>query len=123
RRGKTDFDIYPRAIAEQFRENDEAARAVGHPIEVTEDSISPDGEPSTWLAYKFPFEDTSGEIFVGGIGIDITERRKARESLQALTGRLIDAQEQERARISRELHDDFSQRLALLGIGLGQLWK
>jgi PAS domain S-box-containing protein len=123
RRGKTDFEIYPRAIAEQFRENDEAALAAGHPIEVTEDSIGPDGEPCTWLAYKFPFEDTSGQIFVGGIGIDITERKKARESLQALTGRLIDAQEEERARISRELHDDFSQRLALLGIGLGQLWK
>jgi PAS domain S-box-containing protein len=121
--GKTDFDIYPLAIAERFRKNDEAALAVGHPIEVTEDSIGPDGEPCTWLAYKFPFEDTLGEIFVGGIGIDITERKKARESLQALTGRLIDAQEEERARISRELHDDFSQRLALLGIGLGQLWK
>jgi len=40
-----------------------------------------------------------------------------------LTGRLISAQEEERARIARELHDDFSQRLALLGIGLGQLWK
>ncbi len=123
RRGKTDFEIYPRAIAEQFRENDEAALSVGHPIEVTEDSIGPDGEPCTWLAYKFPFEDTSGQIFVGGIGIDITERKKARESLQTLTGRLIHAQEEERARISRELHDDFSQRLALLGIGLGQLWK
>jgi PAS domain S-box-containing protein len=123
RRGKTDFEIYPRAIAEQFRENDEAALSVGHPIEVTEDSIGPDGEPCTWLAYKFPFEDTSGQIFVGGIGIDITDRKKARESLQTLTGRLIHAQEEERARISRELHDDFSQRLALLGIGLGQLWK
>jgi signal transduction histidine kinase len=43
--------------------------------------------------------------------------------LHALTGRLIAAQEEERARIARELHDDFSQRLALLGIGLGQLWK
>jgi len=123
RRGKTDFEIYPRAIAEQFRENDEAALSAGHPIEVTEDSIGPDGEPCTWLAYKFPFEDNSGQIFVGGIGIDITERKKAKESLQTLTGRLIHAQEEERARISRELHDDFSQRLALLGIGLGQLWK
>ncbi len=123
RRGKTDFEIYPRAIAEQFRKNDETALALGRPIEVTEDSISPEGEPCTWVAYKFPFEDTLGEIFVGGIGIDITERKKAREALQTLTGRLIDAQEEERARISRELHDDFSQRLALLGIGLGQLWK
>jgi signal transduction histidine kinase len=40
-----------------------------------------------------------------------------------LGGRLIRAQEEERARIARELHDDFSQRLALVGIALGQLWK
>jgi signal transduction histidine kinase len=36
---------------------------------------------------------------------------------------LINAQEEERTRIARELHDDFSQRLALQGIGLAQLWK
>jgi signal transduction histidine kinase len=76
----------------------------------------------TWLPYKFPFEDISGEIFVGGIGIDIIERKKARESLQDIDGRLVRAQE-ERARSSRELRDNFSQRLALLGIGLGQQWK
>jgi len=40
-----------------------------------------------------------------------------------LSGRLITAQEEERARIARELHDDFSQRMALLGIGLRQIWK
>jgi signal transduction histidine kinase len=37
-----------------------------------------------------------------------------------LTGRLIHAQEQERARIARELHDDISQRMAFLQIGLEQ---
>jgi len=121
--GKTDFEIYPRAIAEEFRKNDQAALAAGHSIEAIEDSIVADGKLCTWLAYKIPFQDASGQRFVGGIGIDITERKKAREALQTLAGRLIDAQEQERARISRELHDDFSQRLALLGIGLGQLWK
>jgi signal transduction histidine kinase len=55
--------------------------------------------------------------------VDITERKSAAESLQALTGRLIHTQEEERTRIARDLHDDFSQRLAILGIGLGQLWK
>ena len=45
------------------------------------------------------------------------------ESLEELSGRLIAAQEEERSRIARELHDDFSQRLALLGIGLSRLWK
>jgi signal transduction histidine kinase len=35
-----------------------------------------------------------------------------------MTGKLIEAQEQERARIGRELHDDINQRLALLAVGL-----
>jgi PAS domain S-box-containing protein len=66
-----------------------------------------------------------GGTFCGYIGscIDITERKSSEKSLHELSGRLISAQEEERARIARELHDDFSQRLALLGIGLGQLWK
>jgi PAS domain S-box-containing protein len=66
-----------------------------------------------------------GGTFCGYIGscIDITERKMSEEALHMLTGRLISAQEEERSRIARDLHDDFSQRLALLGIGLGQLWK
>ena len=36
---------------------------------------------------------------------------------------MIEAQEQERTRIARELHDDFSQRMALLAIELDLLKK
>ncbi len=53
--------------------------------------------------------------------MDITDRRSAEQSLLDLSGRLISAQEDERARIARELHDDFSQRLALLAMQLGQV--
>jgi PAS domain S-box-containing protein len=52
---------------------------------------------------------------------DITERKLAEEALGSVRSRLIEAQEQERARISRELHDDTNQRLAMLAIGLEQL--
>jgi signal transduction histidine kinase len=52
---------------------------------------------------------------------DITGRRRAERSLRELSSRLIVAQEQERHRIARELHDDLSQRLALLAIELEQL--
>jgi PAS domain S-box-containing protein len=75
--GKTDFDVYPRAIAEQFRKNDQAALAAGHSIEVTEESLGPGGEQRYWFAYKFPFQDASGQVFVAGIGVDITERKRA----------------------------------------------
>ncbi|HVK19464.1 MAG TPA: MASE1 domain-containing protein, partial [Fimbriiglobus sp.] len=59
---------------------------------------------------------------------DITERRKAEEELReshrelrALTGRLLQAQESERRRIAREMHDDWTQRLAVLGIDVAML--
>jgi PAS domain S-box-containing protein len=52
---------------------------------------------------------------------DITARKLADAALANVSGKLIEAQEQERHRIARELHDDIGQRLALLGIGLAQL--
>ncbi len=65
----------------------------------------------------------SGETFVGAFAIyqDITERKKSEEKLAALRSRLTRAQEEERARIARDLHDDTGQRLALLSIDLEQL--
>jgi PAS domain S-box-containing protein len=83
-----------------------------------------DGEYRWIVDYGTPRVETDG-TFRGYIGscVDITERKSSEEFLHSLSGRLIHAQEQERARIARELHDDFSQRLALLGIGLGQLVK
>ncbi len=46
------------------------------------------------------------------------ELKKSRDTQMQLSGRLIDAQEKERSRLASELHDDFSQRLALLAFGL-----
>jgi PAS domain S-box-containing protein len=43
---------------------------------------------------------------------------KKREELESLTGKLIEAQEEECKRIARELHDDFNQRLAALSVEL-----
>jgi len=56
-----------------------------------------------------------------GMVADITERKVAEAALASVSRRLILAQEQERTRIARELHDDISQRLAMLTIELEQL--
>jgi signal transduction histidine kinase len=49
--------------------------------------------------------------------------RQTREGLRKLAAKLLHAQEEERRRIAREMHDDWTQRLALLGIDIAKLEK
>jgi signal transduction histidine kinase len=51
----------------------------------------------------------------------MAEARRTQEALRRISGGLIEAQEQERRRIGRELHDDINQRLAMLAVELGQM--
>jgi len=68
------------------------------------------------------FFDTQGRMLrIVGIVADITERKRAEEALASVSRRLIAAQEQERKRIARELHDDLGQSMALLANGLLQI--
>jgi PAS domain S-box-containing protein len=78
------------------------------------------GERDLLISY-FPIEGAKGIDRVACILQDITERKRAEESLAGMTRKLIEAQEQERTRIGRELHDDISQRLAMLAVDLEQL--
>ena len=65
--------------------------------------------------------ETQGKTKLHGFMIDVSERKRSEEALKDLGGRLIAAQEEERRRVARELHDDFNQRLAVLSLELEQL--
>lgn len=52
---------------------------------------------------------------------DVSAEQQVRDHVVSLSARLLSAQEDERSRIARELHDEFGQRLALLAINLGRL--
>jgi PAS domain S-box-containing protein len=61
--------------------------------------------------------------FAGYIGsaIDVTERKLAEETVSTMSQKLIQAQEDERSRLARELHDDVNQRIAFLALTLDGL--
>jgi len=74
---------------------------------------------------RVPVEVSSRSIYEDGVVIgvqdtarDITERRRAQEALQMFSRRLIEAQEEERRRIARELHDQIGQVLTALKMSL-----
>ena len=75
------------------------------------------GERSLLVSY-FPIEGANGIDRVACILQDVTDRKQAEEALATMSRKLIEAQEQERARIARELHDDINQRLALLAFDI-----
>jgi signal transduction histidine kinase len=80
-----------------------------------------DGEYRWVLDIGVPRFNQDGS-FAGFIGscVDVTESKRAEEALAGISSKLIEAQERERTRIARELHDDICQRLALLTVNLGQ---
>jgi PAS domain S-box-containing protein len=98
--------------------------------------LLPDGQIGWQQWVDHVLVDGHGRVVeIQGIGRDVTERRQAEDALrrneaalrasyleiQDLAGRLIAAQEAERRRIARELHDDLSQKVALLIIDIRQV--
>lgn len=81
-----------------------------------------DGAYRWFVATGVPRHHSDGS-FAGYIGsaLDIDDRRQAEEVLSTINQRLIEAQEEERARLALELHDDINQRLALLNVRLTTL--
>lgn len=76
----------------------------------------------------FPIEASISRAESGGKKLftviirDITERREAEDALASIGRRLIEAHEEERTWIGRELHDDINQRLALVAVEMDR-WK
>lgn len=83
-----------------------------------------DGE-RVWVTWtNRPILDGQGNVaeFLW-VGVDVTERRQNRRQIKNLTHELIKAQENERYRISRDLHDHIAQDLSSLKIRLQTLFN
>ncbi|HKW31921.1 MAG TPA: PAS domain S-box protein [Candidatus Acidoferrum sp.] len=115
--GRSHYEVFPDI---PYRWEEIHRRALGgETLRADEDRWDRHGG-TMWVRWEvLPWRGADGSI--GGILIlaeDISRRKHMEEALSSLSRKLIESQEQERARIGRELHDNISQRLAMLSIGL-----
>jgi PAS domain S-box-containing protein len=115
--GRSHYEIFP-DMPERWKEVHRRCLE-GETLRADEDRWDGQNGPH-WARWEVrPWKTAQGTV--GGILIlaeDITRRKQMEETLSMLSRKLIDSQEQERARIGRELHDDISQQIAMLAVEL-----
>jgi PAS domain S-box-containing protein len=113
-RGKTDHEIFPQVMADQFRASD--LRVLTHRSSYQIEEAFPQADGTrTYLSVKFPIYNDQGDpTGLCGIATDITALKKAQDQLRRLSGSIMANQEKERRAIARELHDELGQVLTAL---------
>ncbi|HXQ39437.1 MAG TPA: PAS domain S-box protein, partial [Anaerolineales bacterium] len=118
--GRSHHEMFP-DMPERWKEVHHRALQ-GETLRADEDRWESGGS-TRWARWEVrPWRTADGTV--GGILIlteDITRRKLMEEALSDMSRKLIESQEQERARIGRELHDDINQRLAMLSLALEEL--
>ncbi len=121
--GKTDFDFFPKALAEQFFADEQRVMDTGEAlISREEPNYYPLTDSWGWhLTTTVPLRDPQGEVIgIVGVSRDITSHKKMEEAMreslvhQKFARQLIESQEKERQRIAGELHDHIGQKLLLV---------
>jgi len=126
--GRTDYDFFPKELAEKYRADDRRIMKSGKTEDINEKYIQ-DGREVIVHTVKTPVKDAQGNV-TGILGIfrDITAHRQAQRKLLDYQRRLRDlasemslTEERERRRIAIELHDQVTQNLILFKINIGSL--
>lgn len=92
--GKTDFDIFPKEMAEVFQAFDHKVIAAGSSLEAEEVAPHDDG-PHTYISIKSPLCDADGRPYaVCGISTDITGRKRNEQEIRRLNAELMQKMEQ-----------------------------
>jgi PAS domain S-box-containing protein len=118
--GATDWGLWPE-LAADITAQDRQVLETG--VATTLEFIRHlEGKEHYYQAIKFPIPDRKGGIaFVGVISFEVTERVLLDQERRKLLKTLTTAQEEERRRVSREIHDNLTQNLGGMAIDLGRL--
>jgi PAS domain S-box-containing protein len=128
--GLTDFDVWPKELAQRYVDDDRSVMATRKQKDV-EEPIFTQGASCWFETFKTPVLDKLGKVLgTTGFSRDITERQRLdaelrgqREQLRALAAHVESVREEERVRIAREIHDELGQALTCMSMDLAFLDK
>lgn len=106
---KDDWELFPAEVAAPLRAHDDQMWQAGMTTESMEITYDPDGRLMYWMVFRFPLKEQHGIDCLGGVAIDITERRRLEQEV-------LEISEQEKRRIGQDLHDGLCQHL--LGLAM-----
>ncbi|MBX3168799.1 MAG: PAS domain-containing protein [Candidatus Eremiobacteraeota bacterium] len=129
--GKTDFDFFPAHEAAYFQEKDRLVLNSGQLLDIPQEQVMTRSGTRSLYTQKIPLCDEDGTPrYLVGVSRDITEFVQAQaevarsqQQLRRLSAQLQQAQEDERQRLARELHDELGQVLTGVRIELAWLEK
>lgn len=129
--GKTDFDFFPSHEAAFFQEKDRLVLDSGQPLDIPQEQVMTRSGTRSLYTQKIPLCDEDGKPrYLVGVSRDITdfvqaqaEVARSQQQLRRLSAQLQQAQEDERQRLARELHDELGQVLTGVRIELAWLEK
>lgn len=115
-------DLPPEATAErEYCARSGLQSQLTIPLKVTGVLVGGIGFASIRARTEWPADLVRRLRLVGDIFTNALARKRADEALRALASKLLTVQEEERRRVAREMHDDWTQRLAVMGLDLARL--
>jgi signal transduction histidine kinase len=108
-------------VSDGLRARHLAALQGAEPVEC-EEIVEEHGIRRTWLSQRFRLHDREGRPYaLCGVSSDITDRKQAEDDLRSLAVQLSVAEDAERRRLARDVHDSIGQTLSALKIELARL--
>lgn len=82
--GKTDFELFAPEVAAQFRAKDLEVLGGHECVRDLETTVDATGTTRCWQITRFPFHNSGGERYIGGLAHDVTERLRQDEEIRQL---------------------------------------